>query len=152
MFSNLTQIYHITQFLRNRIKTQTKWSQNGLEFNIKYSNTMTTPNINLYVVLFYLGTQTLCGRNEHPKQDAYLTFYIPVLNTGPNDLQMTSNSIFLFWYVDFCIKRKWYKEYNGHTQDLQCEQKRNQQWLQASQITKQKLRPTRYARGTKTTS
>ena len=55
---------------------------------------MTTPNINLYIVLFYLGTQTLCGRNEPPKHDTNLTFYVPGLKPRPNDLQMTSNSIF----------------------------------------------------------
>ena len=38
-----------------------------------------------------------------------------------------ANGISFFWLVDLCIKRKWYKEYNGYTQDLQCEQKRNQQ-------------------------
>ena len=49
---------------------------------------MTTPNIYLQVVLLCLGTQTLCGRNEPPKQDANLTFYVPGLKSRPNDLEM----------------------------------------------------------------
>ena len=40
---------------------------------------MKTQNINLYVVLLCLGTQTLCGRNKPPKHDANLTFYVPGL-------------------------------------------------------------------------
>ena len=49
---------------------------------------MTTPNINLYVVLLCLGNQTLCGRNEPPKHDANLTFYVPGLKPRPNDLEI----------------------------------------------------------------
>ena len=45
-----------------------------------YNNTMTTRNINLQVVRLFLGTQTLCGRNEPPKHDANLSFYVPGLN------------------------------------------------------------------------
>ena len=41
---------------------------------------MTTWNINLQVVRLFLGTQTLCDRNEPPKQDANLSFYVPGLN------------------------------------------------------------------------
>ena len=40
---------------------------------------MTTPNINLSAVLLFLGTQTLYGHIEHPKQEANLTFYVPGL-------------------------------------------------------------------------
>ena len=49
---------------------------------------MTTPTINLYVVLFCLGTQTLCERNEPAKHDANLTFYKPGLKPRPKDLEM----------------------------------------------------------------
>ena len=55
---------------------------------------MTTPNINLSVVFLCLGTETLSGRNEPPKHDANLTFYVPGLKPRANDLQMTSNQIF----------------------------------------------------------
>ena len=41
---------------------------------------MTTPNINLSVVFLCLGTETLSGRNEPPKHDANLSFYVPGLN------------------------------------------------------------------------
>ena len=41
---------------------------------------MTTRNINLQVVHLFLGTQTLCGRNEPPKHDPNLSFYVPELN------------------------------------------------------------------------
>ena len=40
---------------------------------------MTTWNINLQVVCLFLGTQNLCGRNEPPKHDANLSFYVPGL-------------------------------------------------------------------------
>ena len=53
---------------------------------------MTTPNIKFEVVLLCLATATLSGRNEPPKHDANLTFYVPELKPGPNDLKMTSNS------------------------------------------------------------
>ena len=83
-----------SNLLRTRIETQSKRSPNGLKFNIQYSNTMTTRNIYLQVVLLCLGTQTLCGRIEPPKQYANITFFVPGLKPGPKDLQMTSNSIF----------------------------------------------------------
>ena len=51
---------------------------------------MTTPNINLSVVFLCLGSETLSGRNEPPKHDANITFYVQGLK---HDLQMTSNSI-----------------------------------------------------------
>ena len=50
---------------------------------------MTTSNINLSVVFLCLGTETLSGRNEPPKHDANITFYVQGLKPGPNDLQMT---------------------------------------------------------------
>ena len=83
-----------SNFLRSSIETQTKQSRNGLKFNIKYSNTMKTQNINWYVVVFCLGTQTLYGRNEPPKHDANLTFYIQRLKPKPKDLELAWNSIF----------------------------------------------------------
>ena len=50
---------------------------------------MTTPNINLYVALFCLGTQAFCDYNEPPKHDAHLlTFYVPGLKPRPNDFEM----------------------------------------------------------------
>ena len=49
---------------------------------------MTTSNINLWVVLFCLGTQTICGRIEPPKHDANLTFYVPGLKPRPNDANL----------------------------------------------------------------
>ena len=54
---------------------------------------MTTPNINLSVIFLCLGTETISGRNEPPKHDANITFYVQGLKPGPNDLQMTSNLI-----------------------------------------------------------
>ena len=49
---------------------------------------MKTPNINLSIVFLCLGTETLSGRNEPPKQDANLTFYVPGFKPKPNDLEM----------------------------------------------------------------
>ena len=49
---------------------------------------MTTPNINLLVILLCLGTQTLCGGIEPPKDDANLTFNVPGLNPKPNHLEI----------------------------------------------------------------
>ena len=48
---------------------------------------MTTPNINLSVIFLCLGTETLSGRNEPPKHDANITFYVQGLKPGPNDLK-----------------------------------------------------------------
>ena len=53
---------------------------------------MIRPNINLLFVFLCLGTETLFGRNEPPKHDANITFYVQGLQPGPNELQMTSNS------------------------------------------------------------
>ena len=61
---------------------------------------MTTPNINLSVVFLCLGTETLSGRNEPPKHDANLTFYVPGLKPRPNHLEITLNSIFGYQYYD----------------------------------------------------
>ena len=54
---------------------------------------MTTPNINLSVVFLCLGTATRSGRKEPPKHDATITIYVQGLKPGPNELQMTPNSI-----------------------------------------------------------
>ena len=69
---------------------------------------MTTPNINLKVVLLFLGTQTIYDRNEPAKHDANLTFYVLELKPGPNDLQMTLNSTFsirILWQHQISIYR-----------------------------------------------
>ena len=75
-------------FLRTRIETKTKRCRNGLKFNIQDCNKMPTQNINLQVVLLCIDTQTLCGRNETPKDDANLTFYVLALKPRRNDLEM----------------------------------------------------------------
>ena len=58
------------------------------KYHIQYYDTITTLNINLSVVLFRIGTQTLCGQIELAKQDANLTFYVSGLKPRPNDLKI----------------------------------------------------------------
>ena len=64
---------------------------------------MTTPNLNLYVVLFCLGTETLYDRNEPPKHDANLTFYVPGLKPRPNHLENWLK--FNIWYYNTMTTR-----------------------------------------------
>ena len=49
---------------------------------------MTTPNLNLQVVLLCLGTQTISGHIQPPKHDANLTFYVLGLKPKPKDPEM----------------------------------------------------------------
>ena len=83
-----------SNLLRTGIETPTKPSRNCLKFNVWYYNTMTTGNINLYVVVLCLGTQTLCGRNEHPKHDKksnnLRTWIETRTKRSPNDLKFNS--------------------------------------------------------------
>ena len=82
------------------------------------------------MVLLCLGTQTLCGRNEHPKHDANLTIYVHGLKPGPNDLQMTSNSIVtipFFGKLTYVLKENDTKNIMGIPKIYNVDRNENQQ-------------------------
>ena len=61
---------------------------------------MTTPNINLQVAFLCLGTQTLCGHIEPPKQEANLTFYVPGLKPDEMIWKWHEIHYLVFQYYD----------------------------------------------------
>ena len=61
---------------------------------------MTTRNINLQVVRLFLGTHTLCGRNEPPKHDANLSSYVPLLNPDQTISKLPEIQYFALRYYD----------------------------------------------------
>ena len=69
--------------------------------------------------------------------------------TKPVSLQL---QIFFFGKLTYVLKENDTKNIMGIPKIYNVNRNEINKWLQASHITKQKLRPTKYARGTKTTS